>query len=585
MLRLFSWLMGLGAMFLSLSLQASINLPVGNSQSVELYANSYALVIGVSDYEHWPDLPGVAKDIDAVGNSLKKHGFKVISLLNPTRASFDKAIRNFIGDYGQNPENRLLTYYAGHGHTLTTARGRELGYIVPADAPLPKDGIGAFKKKAISMLEIEIFAKQIESKHAMFTFDSCFSGSLFEITRAVPDTISLKTSEPVRQFITAGSAEQTVPDKSIFRNQFVAGLEGDADVNKDGFITGTELAQYIEESVTNYSHRAQTPQYGKIRDPYLDKGDFVFINPRMEITINVPGKKSPVTGTVDPAALELSYWETIKDSKNPESYQAYIDDYPQGKFKNLAALLIKQAKAQERDQVKFARPRREELARQQAVLEQQRRENEQKMLAFKTEQQQLIKQRKEEEAKLQALLKQQQAQAKASQQVAMADKDALAVQKSLHHGKSLSVAVITWPGNLIDDHHFERVMSDEQLARSMADTVADNFENVLNNNNKYIKIVDRNTTRSILYEGDDHEDSKRVCAEYKVDKVIVTGFSRSTFNGSAEVHIYDCIGGHKKVELADIKVTRGEAYYLEANLGKLLRRFYEENIGILQAAN
>lgn len=584
MLRLFSWLMALGAMFFSLSLQASINLPVGNSQSVELYANSYALVIGVSDYEHWPDLPGVAKDIDAVGKSLKQHGFKVISLLNPTRASFDKAIRNFIGDYGQNPENRLLTYYAGHGHTLTTARGRELGYIVPADAPLPKDGIGAFKKKAISMLEIEIFAKQIESKHAMFTFDSCFSGSLFEITRAVPDTISLKTSEPVRQFITAGSAEQTVPDKSIFRNQFVAGLEGDADVNKDGFITGTELAQYIEESVTNYSHRAQTPQYGKIRDPFLDKGDFVFINPKMEITINVPGKKPEGSG-FDPAAIELSYWETIKDSKNPESYQTYIDDYPQGRFRKLASLLIKQAKEQESDQVKLSRPRREELDRQQAVLEQQRRENEQKMLAFKTEQQQLIKQRKEEEAKLQALLKQQQAQAKASQQLAMADKDALAAKNASPHGKSMSVAVITWPGNLIDDAHFAKVMSNEQLARHMADTVADSFEKVLNNNNNYVKIIDRNKTHSILYEGDDYGDSKRVCAEYKVDKVIVTGFSRSTFNGSAEVHIYDCIGGHKKVELADLKVTRGETYYLEKNLDKLLSKFYKENIGILQAAN
>lgn len=568
MSRWVSYVAVLATMLHSLGLQASINLPVGNSETIELYANSYALVIGVSDYEHWPDLPGVEKDIKAVSKSLKKHGFKVISLLNPTRAGFDKAMRNFIGDYGQNPENRLITYYAGHGHTLKTARGRELGYIVPADAPLPKDGTGAFKKKAISMLEIEIFAKQIESKHAMFTFDSCFSGSLFEITRAVPDTISLKTSEPVRQFITAGSAEQTVPDKSIFRNQFVAGLEGDADVNKDGFITGTELAQYIEESVTNYSHRAQTPQYGKIRDPYLDKGDFVFINPKMEITINVPGKTPAVTSTFDPAAIELSYWETIKDSKDPESYQAYIDDYPKGKFSKLASLLIRQAKEEERELVKQKQLRKEEFKRQQLLLEKQRRENEQQLAALKLERKKLAKQN----------------ETKAAKQVAMVNKDALAANSKPAAGKSMSIAVVAWPGNLIDDAHFEKVMSDEQLATHIANTVSDSLEKVLSNNNTYIKLVSRSKAHSIVYEGDSHEESKRLCSAYQADKIVVTVFSRVTFKGEAEIHLFDCATARKKVELTGLSTTYGEGYYLEFNLQKVLRQFYEENIDLLQAS-
>jgi len=98
---------------------------------------------------------------------LKKHGFKVISLLNPTRSSFDNTMRDFIGDHGQDPENRLIVYYAGHGYTLTTSRGRELGYIAPADAPLPKDGAGAFKKKAISDVRNRNFCQTdgIQARH------------------------------------------------------------------------------------------------------------------------------------------------------------------------------------------------------------------------------------------------------------------------------------------------------------------------------------------------------------------------------------------------------------------------------------
>jgi hypothetical protein len=592
MSRLFSYVIAAGAMVLSLNLQAAISLPVGNGESIDLYSKSYALVIGVSDYEHWPDLPGVEKDIDAVGKSLKKHGFTVISLLNPTRDSFDDTMRDFIGDHGQDPENRLIIYYAGHGHTLTTNRGRELGYIVPSNAPLPRDGTGAFKKKAISMLEIEIFAKQMESKHAMFTFDSCFSGSLFEITRAVPDTISLKTSEPVRQFITAGSAEQTVPDKSVFRNQFVAGLEGEADVNKDGFITGTELAQYIEESVTNYSHRAQTPQYGKIRDPYLDKGDFVFINPKMEITINVPGKNGK-SNSVDPAVIELSYWNTIKDTKSVEAYEAYLAEYPKGRFVSLAKILIRQAEqeqsqtevlrqqrlAEERKLVELRKAREEEYKRQQELLEQQRQANEAQLVAMHARQERLAAQRAREESRT----KQQLTKEKAAVQVASV-KQPVGLDTP-GPDKSVSIAVFTSPGNLIDDHHFERLVSDEQLGRYMADTIESSLEKVLTTDNKYTKIVDRDKTRAIVYEGDDYAESKHVCTEYKVDKVVATAFSRESFTGAAEIHFYDCANSRKKVELVELTTTLGEKYYLELDLKKTLFRFYDENPELLQVAN
>jgi adenylate cyclase len=39
---------------------------------------------------------------------------------------------------------------------------------------------------------------------------------------------------------------------------------------------------------------------------------------------------------VDPKAIELAFWETVKESTNPEMYEAYLDKYPAGEFVSLA---------------------------------------------------------------------------------------------------------------------------------------------------------------------------------------------------------------------------------------------------------
>jgi hypothetical protein len=125
------------------------------------------------------------------------------------------------------------------------------------------------------MVQFETFAKDIQSKHALFVFDSCFAGTIFSTLRDRPPAIDRKTAEPVRQFITSGNEEQSVPDVSIFRQQLVYGLSGEADLDRDGYITGSELGLFLENTVTNLTGGSQTPVYGKLMDPVLGRGDFV----------------------------------------------------------------------------------------------------------------------------------------------------------------------------------------------------------------------------------------------------------------------------------------------------------------------
>jgi len=269
---------------------SSVDLMLPSGEKVTLYKASYALVVGNSLYRNgWPVLPGVKKDVELVRAALERNGFNVTVYNDLDKQQMDQAFTDFINKYGNQPENRLLFYFAGHGHTVKTSYGEQLGYVVPVDAPNPNKDESGFMSKSVEMQQIEIYSKRIQSKHALFLFDACFSGSLFAVSRAVPEIISYKTQNPVRQYITSGSADETVPDESIFRAQFIRALDGEGDANNDGFMTGTELGEFIQSSVTNYSKNSQHPQYGKIRNPNLDKGDFVFLVGAPRMTGNSPG--------------------------------------------------------------------------------------------------------------------------------------------------------------------------------------------------------------------------------------------------------------------------------------------------------
>ena len=52
------------------------------------------------------------------------------------------------------------------------------------------------------------------------------------------------------------------------------------------------------------------------------------------------GAAPPVAGAVSPKMIELAYWDTVKDSGNPEMLQAYLDKYPSGEFSELARAMI-----------------------------------------------------------------------------------------------------------------------------------------------------------------------------------------------------------------------------------------------------
>ncbi len=271
----------------------------------QLYTGSHALLIGMSRYDNeaaWPRLESVPGELENVAGALRAAGFDTVrQVLNPTGADLRRAVDEFNEKYGYTAGHRLLFFFAGHGFTLD---GGSRGYFVPRDAPDPQVNEAGFRRVAVSMQQVRTWAQELVARHALFAFDSCFSGTIFRTRDTlVPRRITALTARPVREFLSAGAAGETVPARSVFAQTFIRGIRGEADIDKDGYVTGTELGNFVQHEVIAYKTN-QTPQFGKIRDPELDEGDIVFALPGSAVP-TVPRQTAPpvapASRAVDPS--------------------------------------------------------------------------------------------------------------------------------------------------------------------------------------------------------------------------------------------------------------------------------------------
>lgn len=288
-------------------------------EEIELYKDSYALVVGNGSYtEGWPQLSGVLQDVDEVADVLEEHNFSVTLKKDLTKPEFEKVFADFVVNAGGNPYNRLLFYYSGHGYTEKMATGEDLGYLVMVDTPPPEKDIINFKLKAMDIASLIMQTRSVQSRHVLFMFDSCVSDTIINLQAEVtPDHISDRVKQPVRQFITAGRANEQVPDHSVFKQEFLDLIQGKAkDPFPDGYITGEELGAHLSTKVPEYNNGAQHPQHGKIMDPTLNKGDFVFVLPDV-----LPPPTGSIFVTSQPTGAQVTFSGILQERRTPVRIQ------------------------------------------------------------------------------------------------------------------------------------------------------------------------------------------------------------------------------------------------------------------------
>ena len=91
----------------SLTATRGISITSKQGQSLYLYKDYHALVVGITHYEKWPDLPNAVKDAKEVANKLEQLGFEVKRVLDPTSREMKSALTEVVYGMG-NQKNRAL---------------------------------------------------------------------------------------------------------------------------------------------------------------------------------------------------------------------------------------------------------------------------------------------------------------------------------------------------------------------------------------------------------------------------------------------------------------------------------------------
>jgi hypothetical protein len=149
MTRMRAWAIALGCWLLPAVALAGIDdtyvKPGGRSWAADWFepifhgddfGKSYALVVGVGDYDGYRDLEAPANDALRVRDFLKDAGFDEIITLTDDKATFER-INGLMEDEFPakvTSRDRFLFYFSGHGETRTLAGGKR-GYLVLKPAP------------------------------------------------------------------------------------------------------------------------------------------------------------------------------------------------------------------------------------------------------------------------------------------------------------------------------------------------------------------------------------------------------------------------------------------------------------------
>lgn len=286
-------------------------------------AERKALVIGNGAYAHAPYLRNPGRDARAVADALKGLGFAVTGpLADLGKAELEKALLGF-GERAQGAA-AVVVYYAGHG---VEVGGQN--YLVPVDARLERASAVALEAVALEALLEQLRGA---GRYRLVILDACRDNPLADRMRRPDGTRSLsrglarveagESQTYVAYAAKAGTqAQEGTGEHSPYTAALLKHLAAPLPLER--------LFGAVREEVLAATQHQQ--------EPYL-YGAFG----REPIYLGDAPTAAPAAPAIDPRAVELSYWESIKASQNPAYFLEYLRQFPQGAFVGLAQIKLRE---------------------------------------------------------------------------------------------------------------------------------------------------------------------------------------------------------------------------------------------------
>lgn len=282
-----------------------------------------ALVIGNAAYRE-AALANAATDARAVADVLRQGEFDLVSAENTDRAALERAMTTFRSKLRRGAH--VVVFYSGHAVQF---RGRN--FLVPVDAQIRGAADAARAAFDLDQLVDALIVSRPAS--AAIVLDAARDNPWQAALGAGKGLAAIERIENIAVMapVAPGRTVAETPGRTNPAIEEWLKAIRTPDLDMTTALTRTRDAVARSTRRTQRVWISSPPAAGLVVTP-TGRPVAVALNTRS--VIGAPPPPGPQSDQLGP--YELSFWETIRNSRNPAEYRAYLDAYPNGRFTALA---------------------------------------------------------------------------------------------------------------------------------------------------------------------------------------------------------------------------------------------------------
>jgi uncharacterized caspase-like protein len=276
-----------------------------------------ALVIGNAAYKEAP-LRNPINDARAVAETLRRLNFEVTTFENVSQRDMARAIIRFGERLAEGGVG--LFYFSGHGMQV---RGRN--YLIPVDAEITSENSIRAETVDVDLVLDQMGAAA--NRLNLVILDACRNNPFERRFRGAAGGLA-QVNAPRGTLIAYATAPGSVAADGEGKNGIYTSALLRA-MRKPG-VPVEEVFKDVRAEVAKQTNDAQVPWEASSLT-----GSFYFAGPTTVVVQPPPAAESD---------KELVFYNAIKDSKEPGAFEAYLRQYPNGAFAELARFRLQQLK-------------------------------------------------------------------------------------------------------------------------------------------------------------------------------------------------------------------------------------------------
>ena len=294
-----------------------------------------ALVIGNDNYTRLTRLENARADARAMAEALKQAGFDVTLQLDVNQRGLLAAVRNFKAKLVGGGE--AVFYYAGHGVQLGATN-----YLLPVD--MNAENSEQVRDDGLPLQRVLDDMTEQKVRFSLAIVDACRDNPFPPgPTRSLGASRGLAPTTPAtgQMVLYSAGSGQTALDRLGSDDRDPNGLFTRIllqEMKRPG-VSVDRVLRNVRDQVVSIAKKFNHQQVPALYDQAI--GDFYFSPPVAGVqTANIPAQP-PIAIPSDPSANDRAFWDSVKDSRNPDEFKAYLEQYPKGLFAALAQTRLK----------------------------------------------------------------------------------------------------------------------------------------------------------------------------------------------------------------------------------------------------